>query len=133
MSGRVGPVAQEAAADDMVGRITGVISGYEAQGFHRTATAVDEASGRWLADQVRKAGLFDNVTAEREGTEPKLPPLVVMTPRSGWYSCDSERGGGIACWLEIIRNSVTSPARRPVPFVAPLGCSSAPASARLLT
>ena len=31
------------------------------------------------------------------------PPLVVMTPRSGWWSCASERGGGFACWLEIMR------------------------------
>jgi hypothetical protein len=44
-----------------------------------------------------------NVTATINGANPALPPLIVMTPRSGWYSCASERGGGIACWLEVMR------------------------------
>jgi hypothetical protein len=35
---------------------------------------------------------------------------VVMTPRSGWWQCASERGGGIACWLEVM-NQVKDPAR----------------------
>ena len=45
-----------------------------------------------------------------------LPPLVVMTPRSGWWTCASERGGGIACWLELMRELKTGPlgARRRV-------------------
>jgi hypothetical protein len=29
--------------------------------------------------------------------------LVVSTPRSGWYTCAGERGGGIAAWLHIAR------------------------------
>lgn len=38
-------------------RIAKLIGEYEAQGYHRTATAVDEGSGRWLADHVHNAGL----------------------------------------------------------------------------
>jgi hypothetical protein len=263
VTGRRGALAQESVANDVVRRITRVIGEYESQGFHRTATAVDEESGRWLAVQVRQAGvratlepfpvnrvdlqacaltvgdrriegipLFDapftsvegsqgrlgalgseaeiglaetavnaaatgplgearranrhraiiavtqgrtpglcpsnadsflspfgppvlqvsseekgwlaeharqgssvrfvahvsraaatayNVTAERKGSDPTLPPLVVMTPRSGWYRCASERGGGIACWLEIIRGVMTTPTRRSVLFVASSG------------
>ncbi len=35
-----------------------------------------------------------------------------MTPRSGWFHCASERGGGIACWLEAIRAvAAAKPAR----------------------
>ncbi len=44
-----------------------------------------------------------NVAAVVLGTNRGLAPLVVMTPRSGWWSCASERGGGLACWLEIMR------------------------------
>lgn len=29
--------------------------------------------------------------------------LIVSTPRSGWYSCAGERGGGVAAWLQIAR------------------------------
>lgn len=47
-----------------------------------------------------------------------LPPLVIMTPRSGWYTCASERGGGIACWLEVMRTLSRTPLRRDVVFVA---------------
>ncbi len=42
---RRGAEAQETATSDVARRITKVIREYEAQGFHRTATAVDDASG----------------------------------------------------------------------------------------
>ncbi len=29
--------------------------------------------------------------------------LVVSTPRSGWFACAGERGGGIAAWLALLR------------------------------
>ncbi len=51
-----------------------------------------------------------NVTAVRKGKDPSLPPVVVMTPRSGWWQCASERGGGIVCWLEVM-SQVRNPAR----------------------
>src|SRR5712692_4700004 len=38
-------------------RILGIIQAYEKQGFHRTGTVVDRASGNWLCDEVRQAGL----------------------------------------------------------------------------
>lgn len=44
-----------------------------------------------------------NVTAVLEGENQNLAPLIIMTPRSGWWNCASERGGGIACVLEIMR------------------------------
>ena len=37
-------------------RIASVIRTYEAQGFHRTGTAVDQISGDWLANKVRRVG-----------------------------------------------------------------------------
>jgi hypothetical protein len=44
-----------------------------------------------------------------------------MTPRSGWWQCASERGGGLACWLEIMRAvSAARPARSSL-FIASSG------------
>ncbi len=62
-----------------------------------------------------------NVTASIPGKDPSLPPLVIMTPRSGWWSCASERGGGIACWLELIRAMHGMKPDREVLFVASSG------------
>ena len=59
-----------------------------------------------------------NVVGCIGGTEPGLAPLIVMTPRSGWWQCASERGGGIACWLELMRAIMGAGARRDVIFVA---------------
>jgi len=59
-----------------------------------------------------------NVTATIKGVDPLLPPLVISTPRSGWYWCASERGGGIACWLEAMRALRHVRPARDVVFVA---------------
>ena len=246
------------AAPDSAGRTRSVIEAYEKQGFHRTGTAVDKASGQWLSEEVRRAGLkprlepftlsrvdpvsatltagdrriegiplFDgvftdaagvggrlgeeislqetavnaadtgplgdarrqgkfraivcitrgarpglcpsnadlfrqpfgppvlqvaseetawlrnlaqqrsevhvtaevrrvpaeafNVTARIAGRNAALPPLVIMTPRSGWYTCASERGGGIVCWLELMRILRQTRPARDILFVASSG------------
>jgi hypothetical protein len=44
-----------------------------------------------------------------------------MTPRRGWYTCASERGGGIACWIELMRALRGSTPARDVVFVASSG------------
>jgi hypothetical protein len=62
-----------------------------------------------------------NVTTVIPGTDKSLAPLVVMTPRSGWWSCASERGGGVACWLETMRTIRAARAARTVLFVASSG------------
>lgn len=62
-----------------------------------------------------------NVVVTIAGKEPSLAPLIVMTPRSGWWHCASERGGGIACWLEIVRAVAAAAPARPVHFVASSG------------
>jgi hypothetical protein len=55
------------------------------------------------------------------GTNKSLAPLVVMTPRSGWWWCASERCGGLACWLEIMRAMRDAKPARDVLFVASSG------------
>ena len=67
-----------------------------------------------------QAQAFNVVTAVA-GTDKSLAPLVVMTPRSGWWSCASERGGGLACWLEIMRAMRDARPARDVLFVASSG------------
>jgi hypothetical protein len=47
--------------------------------------------------------------------------VIVMTPRSGWWNCAGERGGGIACWLELIRSLAEIEPKRNVIFVATSG------------
>jgi hypothetical protein len=78
-------------------------------------------AARVVAQVKRTPATAFNVTASIAGRDPSLPPLVVMTPRSGWYTCASERGGGIACWIELMRVLRESNPARGVLFVASSG------------
>ena len=62
-----------------------------------------------------------NVEAKITGSISELAPMVVMTPRSGWWVNASERGGGIACFLEIMRAVKSSLPKRDVIFTANTG------------
>jgi hypothetical protein len=62
-----------------------------------------------------------NVTANIPGKDRALSPLVIMTPRSGWWTCASERGGGIVCWLEAMRALRGLRPAREVLFIASSG------------
>jgi hypothetical protein len=79
-----------------------------------------------IAHAKRTPSEVFNIIASIPGTNRELPPLVIMTPRSGWWTCASERGGGIACWLELMRalREATAPGWKPardVLFVASSG------------
>ena len=62
-----------------------------------------------------------NVEARVDGSNPDLAPIVVMTPRSGWWANASERGGGIACFLEIMKAVKAMAPERDVIFTANTG------------
>jgi len=48
--------------------------------------------------------------------------MAIMTPRSGWFICASERGGGIAIWLGLAAAIAAMPSRkRTVHMVASSG------------
>lgn len=85
----------------------------------------DQAQGRAevrvMASVRRTVTSAFNVTAKLDGSNASLLPLIVMTPRSGWYACASERGGGIACWLELMRTLRGQQPIRDVLFVASSG------------
>src|SRR5258706_5807088 len=55
-------------------RIAAIVRDYEGQGFHRTATSVDNASGDWLMRQVRDAGLSP---ARETFTIDRVDPIAV--------------------------------------------------------
>ena len=44
-----------------------------------------------------------------------------MTPRSGWWNCAADRGGGIVCWLEIMQAVHSDGPMRDVYFVPSSG------------
>jgi hypothetical protein len=93
--------------------------------FGPPALQVSSAEAEWLMAQAQRRAEVDlvvsvqtsaaqafNVTTEVAGSDPALAPLVVTTPRSGWWQCASERGGGLACWLETMRAlAAANPAR----------------------
>lgn len=77
------------------------------------AAAASGRSIRVVCETVRTRAASFNVIADCPGRDPSLAPVVVITPRSGWWTCASERGGGLACWLEAIRAAAAAgPARR---------------------
>ncbi|MGC4085818.1 MAG: hypothetical protein QM736_27750 [Vicinamibacterales bacterium] len=76
---------------------------------------------RIVADADRTSTSATNVLATVKGRRPELPPVIVMTPRSGWYQCVSERGGGLACWLEIMTTMADVRPERTVRFIASSG------------
>lgn len=80
------------------------------------------AAARVVAHVTRRPEEVFNVTATLRGREPSQAPVFVMTPRSGWWTCASERGGGIAVWLEMIRGLAAAPTpRRTTVFLASTG------------
>ncbi len=79
------------------------------------------SEARLVAAVTRSPAESFNVVGLIEGQDRGLPPLIVMTPRSGWWNCASERGGGLACWLEVMRAVHNTEPRRDVVFVATSG------------
>lgn len=62
-----------------------------------------------------------NVQAGIQGNDPSLKPLVIMTPRSAWWTCTSERAGGITVWLACMRYFAAHPPDRTILFTASTG------------
>jgi hypothetical protein len=79
------------------------------------------AQARLVVHATTAADRASNVVASVRGRRTDLPPVVVMTPRSGWWRCAAERGGGIACWLEAMRAVARDGPQRGVLFVASSG------------
>ncbi len=102
--------------------------------FGPPALQVSSEHGEWLKQQAQQGATArivahvkrtktqaHNVTATIPGSQPRLWPLIVMTPRSGWYHSTSERGGGLVCWLEAMRALAAKRPARTVHFVSSSG------------
>jgi len=83
------------------------------------ATAGTEV--RLVAHADRTKAQATNILATVHGRRADLPPVIVMTPRSGWYQSVAERGGGLACWLETLQAVAEVEPQRTVRFVASSG------------
>ena len=71
---------------------------------------------------TRGPGAATNVVAEIPGSDPDAKPLVLMTPKSGWFTCAGERGGGIAIWLGVAEAIARGdPPRRSLRLLATTG------------
>jgi hypothetical protein len=91
---------------------------------HLAAVQAAATSGRTVrvvAHVKRERATAYNVVAAIDGARRDLPPVCVMTPRSGWHANASERGGGLACWVETIRAVARARPARTVRFVASSG------------
>ncbi|MDP6376167.1 MAG: hypothetical protein QF921_12900 [Pseudomonadales bacterium] len=86
-----------------------------------TAEARDGSEGEFVSHTSLEATEASNVQAAIKGTDPDLAPLVIMTPRSGWWHSTSERGGGVATWLTCAREYALDPPLRDIIFTANTG------------
>jgi hypothetical protein len=82
------------------------------------------AEGRLVVLGVRRRQEATNVVAQVAAAADRAdaPPVGVMTPKSGWFHCAAERGGGIVAWLAAAEAAVRAPRRaRPVVLLATSG------------
>lgn len=68
--------------------------------------AAGRGANAQLVTHVRRVRTQAFNVLATSGTGPFV--LGVNTPRSGWWQCASERGGGIVCWLETMRAVVAA-------------------------
>jgi hypothetical protein len=85
------------------------------------AAADCAAETRLVAHVTEEDTTASNVQTRIAGAAPGLAPLVIMTPRSAWWTCTAERGGGITIWLECIRHFAEAPPKRDIIFTANTG------------
>ncbi len=95
----------------------------EARELVRTPRAIIGEPG--AAGAARTAGARQHarriLSVTLPGRDRAKSPLVVMTPRSSWWQSTAERGGGLVCWLESLRASISQRPCRDVVFTANTG------------
>jgi len=69
------------------------------------AAAQAGATARLKISGAMRQGTSNNVVGRRPGSG---KPLVISTPKSGWFGCAGERGSGIAIWLGLARRLATA-------------------------
>ena len=69
----------------------------------------------------REETTASNVQVKIPGTDPNLPEVIIMTPKSAWWTCTAERCGGIAIWLACLRHFLKNQPKRTINFTANTG------------
>ncbi|MEX1022161.1 MAG: M28 family peptidase, partial [Dehalococcoidia bacterium] len=85
------------------------------------ALVLGGVEGRLEVDGERLKSRASNVVATVQGSDPDARPLAVMTPKSGWFTCAAERGGGIAILLALAEALARETPARTVHFLASSG------------
>jgi len=85
------------------------------------AGAARSQAAELVIDGWRETRTAANVIATIPGTDASLAPVTLMTPKSGWYTCAAERGGGIAIWMEVAGRIAADPGQRSLNLVASSG------------
>ena len=92
---------------------------------HRAALEEAAATGREVLFEVdlapRAASTVNLVAAVGRPRSGTSAGLTVLTPRTSWWRSTSERGGGIVCWLEILRFAARVPGVGPIRLIATAG------------
>jgi hypothetical protein len=83
-----------------------------------TGLAARGAPARLVADGTRGPGRSANIRADLPGA---APPLLLLTPRTSWWTSTAERAGGILAWVEALRALAAAPRRRAVVALATCG------------
>ena len=84
-------------------------------------SAQDNATAKLHVNFELEQSTATNVEVRLVGKRSDLDPLVVMTPKSSWWTSTAERCGGIAAWLASIRKLATHQPDRDVIFTANTG------------
>lgn len=87
--------------------------------LNRAAESAEPA--KLIAHVERIQDRASNVQVNVTGKDSSLAPLVIMTPKSAWFTCTAERAGGIAVWLAALRALAAKKPKRPVIFWANSG------------
>ncbi|MBU8540158.1 hypothetical protein [Falsiroseomonas tokyonensis] len=82
------------------------------------ALAEAGASARLVVQGTRAPDVSDSVRAELPGAGPNL---VLLTPRTSWWTSTAERAGGILAWLAALRALAGAPRSRGVVALASCG------------
>lgn len=82
------------------------------------ALAEGGAEARLVVAGSRAPAVSQTVRAELPGA---APPLVLLTPRTSWWTSTAERGGGILAWLAALQALAAAPRARGVVGLATCG------------
>jgi hypothetical protein len=84
-----------------------------------TATQGQNVTATVRVHGTRRVAQATNVVAylPASPSDETAAPFGLLTPKSGWYTCAAERGGGIAVWLQTLAALAELP-RRPRPVMA---------------